>query len=245
MTVTPMPAPDSGVTVRMYRAGLGDCFLLAFRGEGGQPVYMLIDCGVHSQYKGGSDLIRTIVDHIRTSTGDHLHVVVVTHEHGDHISGFELARDRFDEMTIDEVWFAWTENTDEYPLAGTLDRARSLMMQGLETAEPALASAGDPAAKTIGGLMGFFGIGDLPLSSRKARNAIRDQVDEDKRRYFLPKREPVTVNGVDGVRIFVLGPPHDAKKLLRARPSTRGDEVYREPDGQHFSADETLSAAYE
>ncbi len=38
--------PASGDTVRMYRVGLGDCFLLAFpTGQAGQAFYMLIDCG--------------------------------------------------------------------------------------------------------------------------------------------------------------------------------------------------------
>jgi len=82
-----MQAPETGVTVRMYRTGFGDCFLLAFRGNDGAPVYMLIDCGVHSQYEGGGDRIREIVDHIRDSTEGRLDVVAITHEHADHISG--------------------------------------------------------------------------------------------------------------------------------------------------------------
>jgi hypothetical protein len=44
-------APENGVTVRMYRTGHGDCFLLAFAGEAAdKPAYVLIDCG----YKPGS-----------------------------------------------------------------------------------------------------------------------------------------------------------------------------------------------
>ena len=43
--------PPGGVTVRMYRIGHGDCFLLAFAGEAAdKPAYVLIDCG----YKPGS-----------------------------------------------------------------------------------------------------------------------------------------------------------------------------------------------
>jgi hypothetical protein len=38
--------PANGVTVRMYRQGLGDCFLLTFRGGDGKPRYLWIDCGV-------------------------------------------------------------------------------------------------------------------------------------------------------------------------------------------------------
>src|SRR5262245_45725140 len=42
----PMAAPPSGVTVRMYRQGHGDCFLMAFRQADGKPYYVLIDCGM-------------------------------------------------------------------------------------------------------------------------------------------------------------------------------------------------------
>src|SRR5262245_27724365 len=46
-----MLPPKSGVAVRMYRTGLGDCFLLCFPkrkvGRGAaEPLYILIDCGV-------------------------------------------------------------------------------------------------------------------------------------------------------------------------------------------------------
>ena len=46
--------PKKGLALRMYRQGLGDCFLLAFPGKGSEPVHMLIDCGVHSAQAGGS-----------------------------------------------------------------------------------------------------------------------------------------------------------------------------------------------
>src|SRR5690242_3836618 len=53
-----MEPPRTGVTVRMYRTGLGDCFLLAF--PRGTPVpqrpreafYMLVDCGVFFRTPG-------------------------------------------------------------------------------------------------------------------------------------------------------------------------------------------------
>ena len=63
----PMKPPKKGVTVRMYRTGLGDCFLLAFprtktakdpRGA----FYLLIDCGVFKATPNGADRIKAIAE---------------------------------------------------------------------------------------------------------------------------------------------------------------------------------------
>src|SRR3954466_101394 len=112
-----LQAPSSGATVRMYRQGHGDCFLLAFpRTGGGDPVYVLIDCG----YKPGSpefvhDVgIGDIVDHIGESTGNHLDLMVITHEHQDHLNGiWKEVEPYFDRFTIDNAWMAWTEDPQD------------------------------------------------------------------------------------------------------------------------------------
>ena len=81
--------PANSVTVRMYRIGHGDCFLLAFAtADPDKPVYVLIDCG----YKPGSPAFinttaREIGQHIVAATGGRVHVAVITHEHQDHVNG--------------------------------------------------------------------------------------------------------------------------------------------------------------
>jgi beta-lactamase superfamily II metal-dependent hydrolase len=236
-----MPAPESGVKVRMYRTGLGDCFLLAFRDRVGDPRYMLIDCGIHSQWKDGSNRIRSVVDHIRRSTNDHLDIVVVTHEHGDHVSGFYQARDAFKNMNVDAVWMAWTEDPDN-ELAKRLDRHRAFMLKALRAAHQGLADE-DPAARNANHRLGFFELAEtsLGISSRDARNAARDLVQNP--RYLRPKTAPLTMPDVDGVRIFVLGPPEDEKWLMRARPSSKKEEVYEEDVRMRFGGDEAAACA--
>jgi hypothetical protein len=225
----------------MYRAKLGDCFLLAFPGRNQKPVYMLIDCGIHSQYKGGSKIIKDIAKHIRDSTGGHIHVLVMTHEHADHISGFHLARDTFRAMQIDEGWFAWTEDPDN-TFARRIDRAKSLMLRGLRAAGPALAAAGSEAAQNIIGITDFFQFEDgMGVSSRETRDLIRELPDE--RRYLKPKTPPLTLPGVSDTRIFVLGPPEDERLLMKARPSSKSGEVYR-GDDHALALDDVLSAAF-
>ena len=102
--------PADSVIVRMYNTGFGDCFLLAFPGDNGKPVYMLIDCGVHHQYPNREKIMKNVVKDIKKATSSNLHVVTVTHEHTDHVYGFKYARDIFKEITIHELWLPWTED---------------------------------------------------------------------------------------------------------------------------------------
>ncbi len=240
-----MQAPESGATVRMYNPGFGDCFLLAFRKSDGEPYYMLIDCGVHSQYKGGSPQIREVVKDIRDATGGHLDLVVVTHEHADHVSGFHKARATFqDEISVDEIWLGWTEDPSS-PVAKRLDKKKKFMMQALQNAEQRLAANdnGDQAAH-IRYMLGFFEMGDdaLGVSTRDARDLIRDHAK--RARYLKPKRTPRRLRDVDDVRIFVLGPPEDEKLLLAAAPTGAEGEVYESAGGHmRLGGEESFAAA--
>lgn len=105
--------PDS-VVIRMYCHGFGDCFLLIFH-ESKQPVYyMLIDCGMLT---GDTSLLRKTITDINKSCGGRLDLVVQTHQHKDHISGFNQKDTEgkllWDSIEVDRVWLAWTENTSE------------------------------------------------------------------------------------------------------------------------------------
>lgn len=115
-----MDPPPSGVTVRMYRHGHGDCFLLCTRKTDGDPFYMLIDCGL----KKGSEIdpantIDVVIKDIEAATGGKLDIVLITHEHSDHVNGFlakpPRARTRTYWRDIDfaSVWLAWTEDGDD------------------------------------------------------------------------------------------------------------------------------------
>ena len=212
--------PKSGVTVRMYRTGFGDCFLLAFPGGNGEPIYMLIDCGVHSQYRGGGEQIENVVGDLREATGGRLAVIVITHEHADHISGFAKCCDVFKKMSVSEVWFAWTERPGD-AAAADLKRKQALMLKGLRIAHLRFAASDSEAAERIENLLGFFdGFG---LTGAETMNIVRGL---GKPRYLKPKRRPLSIPGVPGVRIFVLGPPVDREHLLSPNPSGEPGQVY-------------------
>jgi beta-lactamase superfamily II metal-dependent hydrolase len=88
----------------MYQVGFGDCFLITFPGDH----HLLIDCGVHQ--KDDDSIIPGVVADIKQVTNGRLGVVLATHEHYDHISGFAQVADLFKSMTTEEVWLPWTVN---------------------------------------------------------------------------------------------------------------------------------------
>ena len=100
------------VAIRMYCHGFGDCFLLTYFSNGVAAYRMLIDCGMLT---GNSDRLKDCIENIKAECNNHLDLVVQTHEHKDHISGFNLKDNSkkliWETIEVDNVWMAWTENT--------------------------------------------------------------------------------------------------------------------------------------
>lgn len=130
---------ENEVIVRMYRQGLGDCFLLAFpTADKEEPRYVLIDCGIHMRQSDGNKRLLQVSNNIIAATGGRIHVVVPTHEHADHLVGFVQKGSPFlkmNEESIDQVWFAWTEKFGD-PQADQLRAnrfiARSVLKKAVE-----------------------------------------------------------------------------------------------------------------
>ena len=78
------------LTLRAYGVGFGDCFLLTFHYGGAiGDRHVLIDFGTTQKPpKPRKALTMDIARDIVATVGGHLHVIVATHRHTDHISGF-------------------------------------------------------------------------------------------------------------------------------------------------------------
>lgn len=235
------------VKVRMYKRLLGDCFLIRIEGEkDGKPASsnLMIDCGVLQGTPGAGMLMDGVVDSIYDTTGDApLDLIVVTHEHHDHISGFSLARDRFEtrkvkgdaagarvarDKAVDQVWFAWTEDpTDE-------DARKYQAQYGhafhtlVKLAEHLDVPRGlDETKAEHLGLVGFSGAlgaagtdpkGKPLRGSRAIYSKLREWAGEGGTRYLSPG-QVVTTPGALGLKAYVLGPPRDQAMLTKALPS--------------------------
>jgi beta-lactamase superfamily II metal-dependent hydrolase len=85
-----MPADrPTNVRIRSYNVGFGDCFLLTWSYANGETRNVLIDFGsTELSGSGPKDGLVAIAEHISAETKGKLDVVVATHRHADHISGF-------------------------------------------------------------------------------------------------------------------------------------------------------------
>jgi hypothetical protein len=206
------------VTIRMYRQGLGDCFLITFPRKP-EPFYFLIDCGaIASRHYNDTDM-KNVVNHIRATTHNHLDVLAATHEHWDHISGFTQAKDIFDAISVDQVWVAWTEEPDNVAAKVLKDRFKK-QKRAVEMALRRIPEGAHDARlglykKAIGELFGFFGGLGVKGSKGRTEVAWKYILMKGQKVYCHPKKGPLELKGVPGVRIYVLGPPEDPEYVKR------------------------------
>ena len=208
--------------VRMYRHGLGDCFLIRLPRKGRGVYTIMIDCGVILGTPDPAAIMTDVIRDIAAETGGKIDLLVATHEHWDHLSGFIQAQAEFDKLDIGEVWFAWTEDPED-ALAQKYRREHAKAFAALQLSMARMQLAGDvDGADQVGGLLEFFGAA-RGRSTKDAIAHIKNKVA--KKRYCLPQDKPTEIPGT-GVHIYVLGPPHDEKKLKKINPSSRHKETY-------------------
>ncbi|MFC3832850.1 MULTISPECIES: MBL fold metallo-hydrolase [Deinococcus] len=231
-------------SVRMYRngldgetlGGLGDCFLLTLPGED-EPRHILIDCGLFLHSEKIKNRLHTTLLDIYTATGGHLHAIVLTHQHYDHLSGFILGFDKFKTFKVDEVWLAWTEDPAD-PQAAVLRHSLAVRTTTLQESTHALAGMyqGDKdrtmALQEVQNLLGFAGDTARGVSAPSVSDIMMQvaaHVSEQggRVRYLSPGESWVLPASPTATRVFVLGPPRDPALLRRSDPhSGANKEVY-------------------
>jgi hypothetical protein len=217
--------------IQMYRLNeLGDCFLIIFT-AGTESSRMLIDCGSFRNGKPSSDHIKKIVGEIRTAIdGKGLDVVVATHQHNDHVSGFVHAEDEFKKIEVGQVWFSWLDHPTEQlardigadfnNLKLNLSRARDSLTSQLTKARGAH-PLGKRSLEVLNDVLGFHGAYAAGMPPELPANGIRilKQMGKTEPDYLKPGRI-VDMPGLPkgSVKIYVLGPPRDRDLLYRKDP---------------------------
>src|SRR5712671_7362079 len=137
-----MPPAPKQISIRMYNVGFGDAFLVAIPAQD-RVRRILFDCGSIAAPPGRamSDVVQRLVSDVKGPDGvPRIDVVVATHRHKDHVSGFEGAV--WADVQVSEVWMPWTEDPAD-PAAREIRDIQSKLTLAL-----AAALAGPAAAAT-------------------------------------------------------------------------------------------------
>jgi hypothetical protein len=223
----------------------------------------MIDCGVIAGTPEPEARMREVVADIAETTEGFVDVLVVTHEHWDHVSGFTQAADRFakkpapGKLAVGEVWLAWTENIND-PDATALQQGLQHLLGKVRRSGTSLArfaaehgaGADTMLQQVLEGqrnILAFFGYeedeaflpepaaGAASEGGSRTREAMLQAAQLGKVRYLTPGEKPWTHAEVPGVRIFTLGPPKDPLALRRTDPGAEGYHLAFE-ESDPFSA---------
>ncbi|HSS51582.1 MAG TPA: hypothetical protein VLX28_21770 [Thermoanaerobaculia bacterium] len=206
-TAAGMTAPAAGVKVRMFRQGLGDCFLLAFPTRGPRPCYVLIDCGVELGTGDAAETMKQVAAGLYEATGGTIDVLVAALQHWDHVSGFLQAREAFDRIEIGQVWAAWTEDPND-AAAQRLRARRATAVRALHAAAQELRQCGEEeSAGSLESVLEYYG--DLGKDGRPSAvpQTLAYVLGRGHPPRYLRHGDQPELPGVDGARVRVLGPP--------------------------------------
>lgn len=218
-------AKNISVNVKMFQVGeLGDCFLLHFT-EDKQESHVLIDCGSFRNSQASKDRLNTIVKNIKTMLkGKKLDVVVGTHQHNDHLSGFVHCEKQFTGM-IDQAWLSWLDDPKD-SLARSIQKDQKGLVAQLKMINQKLTSLqlkkGDDV---IGDVLGFYAAaGGVPEVPAKGVEILK-KIGEKDVAYLKPGQQ-LSLPGLpkNSVKVYVLGPPRNQTLLFDITP--KKDESY-------------------
>jgi hypothetical protein len=228
----------------MYRQGLGDCLLLTFN-PGASPVHMLVDCGTLGATTTGVKMKQVVDDIFNETRGTaprgHLHLLVATHEHKDHVSGFGSQQPVFDQIDVDNVWVAWTENPSDDDAKDLEEFEKDLMdavalsaRRLIDNEAPvpeerqALKAAGQ-GARSLLEFRGDLPDGNAPLGADFAKTVQAAMTYASLKSggppEFLEPEQVIEPPWLPGVRFYVLGPPR-SKTALTNLGTHESPELY-------------------
>jgi len=209
------------IKLTMYDAGFGDCFLLVIPSTDGLRK-VLIDCG---SIKKGKEpfgkVVEKVIEDIRDDDGvARLDVVIATHRHRDHVSGFADAA--WADVEVREVWLPWTEDNDD-PDAVRIREHQLSLAKRLERALTFLPADQGLADLTMNALSN-----DAAMATLRDGFANHKETGKRPQRRYLPDKQlsrTLVSDALPGVDIHVLGPSR-----------ARGDIAYMEPraDDEHY-----------
>lgn len=243
--------------VRMYRMGTGDCFALRFL-AGEQTVFkMLIDAGA---WFGSKARLQPFIVDLKQYLDGYADVLLVTHEHKDHVHAFEACEPLFTDGTFraGEIWLAWTEEDGTRKVQEwqekfgekkkALGLAAKKLAEAIASPEYKKQFAGSRHAhRALGARQDFAAVltsfADLHLSrdghqvykgGLAGMEVVKKKIPAGDIKYFKSGEVIRDLPGAEEVKIYVLGPPglYGEVKKEKGAPGQAYDpnELVRETD---------------
>ncbi len=224
------PAAARQIRVRMYNVGFGDAFLVLIP-DGRKEQRILFDCGsIEASAAGGAmkGIVKKIIADVTDADGvARIDVVVATHRHKDHVSGFADAA--WSSVEVKEVWLPWTEHPTD-PDARRIRELQSRLAMGLHAslaAAPAVAAPGQQQQLSVSR---DIVANALMLSNDAAMKTLHSGFAGGPLRRFLPTKKDdsrlLETSELDGVKVHVLGPSRDPD-VIRDMEPPKGESYLR------------------
>lgn len=208
------PLPSAPIRVRMYNVGFGDCFLVMFPATAENPARkVLFDCGTIKRNPAHKtqEIVAELIKDIAAESADgvpHLDVVVATHRHADHISGFDSPL--WQSVVVTEVWLPWTE-ADEDVQAIKLRADQERLALALTAA-----FAASPGSEEL------LSIAEDAVTNAKAIETLKHGfAGTPQRRYLEAKTSGsrvIDAPSLPGISVHLLGPSRDEEALKAMDP---------------------------
>ncbi len=213
-------SPADHVSVRMYNVGFGDAFLVFIPTPQGLRK-ILFDCGTRA---AGPMPIRKVAERIVADATDQdgearIDIVVATHRHQDHVSGFDDPT--WEQVQVQEVWMPWTENPDD-PQATQIRETQSGLAKALSRSlerQLQAVTAGSPEYETAAGLRD---LAHNALTNEDAMRTLHEGFKGTPQRRYLPTpqadEQTFQTPALPGVTVHVMGPSRDEQVIRDMDP---------------------------
>ncbi len=205
---------SASLSVRMYDVGFGDSFLFTFPAKGGRRPKVLVDCGVHQGGPGPvpmKKIVEAIVEDVTEKGQPRIDLVIATHRHRDHVSGFEQAA--WKDVRVDEVWMPWTEHPTD-PEARAIREAQAKKAQKLALAFARLDLPADQKQS-------LQAVAGNNLTNAKAMETLHEGFKGAPARRFLPEKAGARSwkeDRLPGTTVHLLGPSRSRDTIRDMNP---------------------------
>lgn len=209
------------VRVRMYDVGFGDAFVVILP-NADRDRLVLIDCGtLAGGGKSIGDVAQNIVADCSVGEGARIDVVIATHRHRDHISGF--GSNIWRNVEVGEVWMPWTEDPKDKSAKDIRDRQVRLADSLEQSARLRLGDVNIESDR----------FGAVVLNAKlddRAMETLHRGFKGGPLRRFLPVRDEsrrtFTTDILPEVTIHALGPSRD-EDVIRDMNPPKGESYLR------------------